>query len=86
MACNADKYELDAARIAGDSCIVASGKQLSSGCAVALKFFVDEEGFSHLKRFHHQARDPQYIPGTPPPHLPSIEDQKVLPTCKHQLF
>jgi len=81
MACNADKYELDAARIAGDSCIVASGKQLSSGCAVVLKFFVDKDDFSHLKRFHHQARDPQYIPGTPPQHLPSIEDQKV-PNCR----
>ena len=59
----ADKYELESARIAGDSCIVASGKQLSSGCAVVLKFYVDEEDFLHLKRFHHQARDPQFIPG-----------------------
>ena len=44
---------------------MASGKQLSSGCAVVLKFYVDEEDFLHLKRFHHQARDPQYIPGAP---------------------
>lgn len=62
---NADKYGLDSARIAGDSCIVACGKQLSSGCAVVLKFFVDEDAFTHLKRFHHQARDTQYIPGAP---------------------
>ena len=61
--CGADKYEVQSARIAGDSCIVASGKQLSSGCAVVLKFFVDEDDFLHLKRFHHQARDAQYIPG-----------------------
>ena len=67
--CCADKYEVESARIAGDSCIMASGKQLSSGCAVVLKFFVDEDAFSHLKRFHHQARDTQFIPGTPPTHL-----------------
>ncbi len=30
---------------------------------MVLKFYVDEEDFLHLKRFHHQARDPQYIPG-----------------------
>jgi hypothetical protein len=30
---------------------------------VVLKFFVDEDDFLHLKRFHHQARDAQYIPG-----------------------
>ena len=44
---------------------MANGKQLSSGCMVVLKFFVDEDAFSHLKRFHHQARDTQFIPGTP---------------------
>ncbi|CAK0761588.1 hypothetical protein CVIRNUC_002875 [Coccomyxa viridis] len=59
----ADKYEVESARIAGDSCIMANGKQLSSGCMVVLKFFVDEDAFSHLKRFHHQARDTQFIPG-----------------------
>ncbi len=66
LLCAADKYEVQSARIAGDSRIVASGKQLSSGCAVVLKFFVDEDDFLHLKRFHHQARDVQYIPGEQP--------------------
>ena len=69
MLCCTDKYEVESARIAGDSCIMASGKQLSSGCAVVLKFFVDEDAFSHLKRFHHQARDTQFIPGTPQPYM-----------------
>ena len=38
---------------------------------MVLKFYVDEEDFLHLKRFHHQARDPQYIPGTPEPQMQS---------------
>ena len=65
---------------------MASGKQLSSGCMVVLKFLVDDNDFSHLKRFHHQARDPQYIPGTPPQQLPSIENQKSLPYCEDPLL
>ena len=54
---------LESASFSGEACIVAHGKQLASDCPVSLKFFVDEEEFVHLKRFHQQARDASFIPG-----------------------
>lgn len=54
---------LESACFDGDSCIAATGKQISSGCPVTLKFFVDDEQFVHLKKFHQQARDTSFIPG-----------------------
>ncbi len=62
---HAGKYVLESARFDGDSCIAATGKQISSGCEVTLKFFVDEDQFVHLKKFHQQARDTSFIPGKP---------------------
>ncbi len=68
---------LESARFDGDSCIAATGKQISSGCPVTLKFFVDEEQFVHLRKFHQQARDTSFIPGTFFPSLPL----SYLATC-----
>ncbi len=59
----AGKYVLESASFSGEACIVATGRQLASDCPVTLKFFVDEEEFVHLKRFHQQARDATFIPG-----------------------
>lgn len=63
---------LESARFDGNSCIAATGKQISSGCPVTLKFFVDEAEFVHLKKFHQQARNASYIPGAPTLLLPSV--------------